>query len=568
MDNKAIRDEVLVSIAEHFNIPFYIIKDEEIIYCNETAVELLGYEKNNEIIGKKPYNLSPSFQRDNEKSQEKGRKMIEIAKEKGFHTFKWIHKKKDDTKINTKVLLYSTYDIIIAVIMDIEKNHHEYIDEKIIGETVNILTKIDLNTGVYNKYYIKALINKTVSKAKANDEKFALFFMDFDNFKEINDSIGHEIGDIIIEKTVERIKKILPSDCILGRYGGDEFVILAYPIGNKKEAYKIGKKIIQIFQTPFIIETYKIKLTASIGISIYPEHGETSSELFKNADIAMYHSKSKNTNKVKIFNKKIERQFTEKFRIQNYIKDAMISGEIVLHYQPIFNIINGQIEGVEALIRWYNEKLGNVSPEKLISVAEETGLIHELGKYILEKACKDIIDWEKKGLSIVPVAINISVKQLENKKFSNEVKSIIEKYNIKKELIEFEITESVSAGKIKVIQRNINAIKKLGIKISMDDFGKGYSSLAMLLNLHVDKLKIDKEFIQHIGNKRDEKIIMIAIQMANSLGLKAVAEGIETKEQVEFLKKIDCQLGQGYLWAKPMEKSDFEKKLNTINFII
>lgn len=561
MDNKIIKKKVLVSIAEHFNIPFYVIKDEEIIYCNEKAVKILGYEKRNEMIGKKLYNLSPPFQSDNEKSNVKGRKMIEIAKEKGFYTFEWVYMKKEGIKIKTKVLLYSVYDIIVATIMDIEKNDKKYLDEKIIEETVKTLTKIDLNTGVYNKYYFKRLLDEAILKAKLNNEKFALFFIDYDNFKEINDTMGHEIGDMIIEKTIEKITNILPNNCTLGRYGGDEFVILAYPIENKREAYKIGKKIIEIFETPFIIETYKIHVAASIGISIYPEHGQNQSELLKSSDIAMYHSKEKNTNKIKIFNKKIESQFTERFRIQNFIKNAMVKGEIILHYQPIFNIKNGQIEGVEALIRCKNPQLGNVSLEKLVSVAEETGLIHELGKYILEKVCEDIVDWENKGFSLVPIAINISVKQLENRKFSSEVKSIIERYNVKKELIELEITESVSAGNIRIIQRNITDIKEAGIKISMDDFGKGYSSLSMLLNLHVDKLKIDKEFIWHIGKERDEKIIVVAIQMANTLGIKVVAEGIETKEQVEFLKKNNCDLGQGYLWARPMNKSDFEKKL-------
>ncbi|QEK10948.1 EAL domain-containing protein [Crassaminicella thermophila] len=563
MDNKITKKEILYAIAEHFNIPFYVIKDEEITYCNEKAVKLLGCENRNEIVGKKPYNLSPLFQCDNEKSEEKGRKMIEIAREKRFHIFEWMHEKKDGTKFKAKVLLYNKNDVLIAIIMDLENNTEKYVNEKIIEETVNILTKIDLNTGVYNKYYFKYLINETISKAKVNKEEFALFFIDFDKFKEINDTIGHEIGDRIIEKTVERINKFLQNNCTLGRYGGDEFVILAYPLENKREVYNIGKEIIEAFEIPFLIETYKIHLTVSIGVAIYPEHGENTSQLFKNADIAMYYLKDKNIHKskIKIFNRKMEKKITEKFKIQNFIMNAMKDGEIVLYYQPIFNIRNGQIEGVEALIRWHNNKLGKVSPEKLIAIAEETGLIHELGQYILEQACKDIVNWKNKGLHIVPVAINISVKQLENTKFSEIVKKTITKYRIEEKYIEFEITESVSAGDIHTIQKNIKDMKNTGIKICMDDFGKGYSSLSMLLNLHVDKLKIDKEFIQHIGKERDEKVIMTVTQMANALDLKVVAEGIETKEQVEFLKEIDCQWGQGYLWAKPMMKSDFEKKL-------
>lgn len=563
MDEQFIKEEVLKEIIEYFEWPFYVIKGEKIMYCSERAVKLFGYEKREDIIGQRLYDLSPLIQYDGIKSQKKGKSMIKAAKDKGYHRFSWLHQRKDKKIFLSEVFLYSKEDKLMAVIVDIGKMRDFNLGKNFTEETVYTLMEKDLLTGVYNKYYFKEKMNEIICKAEEREENFALFFIDFDKFKEINDTMGHEIGDEIIQKTASRIRNTLPSNCFLGRYGGDEFVVLAYPLQGKEEAYHIGKKIIKAFENPCMVEEHKIYLTASIGIAIYPEHGKSDSQLLKNADIAMFRAKEEKEqeNKIKIFTEDMGKKLAEKFQIQNHMEDAIKRKEILIYYQPIINIKNGNIEGVEALMRWNSQTLGWISPEKFISIAEETGQIDYLGEYILKQVCQDIRRWKSMGLNVVPVAVNISVKQLENRKFSDVVKKIIESYKIDTKYIEFEITENVSVGNMNIIQKNIESVKKIGIKISMDDFGTGYSSLAMLLNLQVDKIKIDKIFIDHIGKERDEKIIMTVIQMARALGLKVVAEGVETKKQTDFLRNLNCELGQGYFWAKPMAKNDFEKYL-------
>ncbi|MCF6094378.1 EAL domain-containing protein [Microaerobacter geothermalis] len=540
-----------------------MIKEEKIISCNKETVKLLGYEKEEDIIGQRPYDLSPLIQHDGSKSEEKGRTMIKTAIEKGYHRFPWLHQRKDKKIFMAEVFLYSKEDKLMAVIMDVEKGRDYIAEKRFIEEKVYHLIEKDLLTGVYNKYYFEKKINEIICQAEKKGENVALFFIDLDKFKEINDTMGHEFGDKIIQKATNSIKNILPRNCLLGRYGGDEFMVLAYPLKGKDEAYQIGKEIMRVFEDPCVVEDHKIYLTASIGIAIYPKHGKDSSQLIKKADISMFCAKEEKEggDKIKIYAEDMSKKITEKFQIRNYMKDAVKNGEISIHYQPIIDIKTGKIQGAEALMRWDSQTLGWMSPEKFIPIAEETGQIGYLGKYVLEKVCQDIKRWQSMGLHVVPVAVNISVKQLESKKFVYLVREIIDSYEIDTKYLEFEITESVSVGNMYIIQKNIDEIKKLGINISMDDFGTGYSSLAMLLNLQVDKIKIDKVFIKHIGKERDEKIIKTVIQMAKEMGLRVVAEGIETKGQIDFLKNLNCELGQGYFWANPMASRDFDEYL-------
>ncbi|WIF93983.1 putative bifunctional diguanylate cyclase/phosphodiesterase [Caminicella sporogenes] len=470
---------------------------------------------------------------------------------------------KDKEKFPAEIFVYNEQDKLILIILDGKNNIDFNFEKKPIEDTVTAIVEKDLLTGVYNKYYFKEKLVQIICDAEKKKKSIALFFIDFDKFKEINDTMGHEIGDLIIKETASRLKSTLSSKCILGRYGGDEFIVLAYPLLDKEEAYYIGKKIIEAFESPCIVEGYNIYLTVSVGIAIYPEHGENKSQLLKNADIAMYYAKEEKDreNKIKFFTEEMEKKVAEKFQIQNQMKDAVKNGEIQIYYQPIISIESGKLESAEALARWNSKTLGWILPEKFISIAEETGQMNYFGEYLLKRICQDIKRWESLGLNIVPIAVNISVKQLENKKFGDMVKKIIKRYKIDTKYIEFEITESVSTGDINIIQKNINKLKEIGIKISMDDFGTGYSSLEMLLNLHVDKIKIDKVFIERIGKERDEKIIMTIIQMARALGMKVVAEGVETKQQLDFLRNLNCELGQGYFWSKPMNSSDFKKYL-------
>ncbi|QNB47870.1 EAL domain-containing protein [Thermanaerosceptrum fracticalcis] len=433
-------------------------------------------------------------------------------------------------------------------------------------EMENELKKLiikDSLTGLYNKAFFIEQLDRFIQKSDREKDRFGLLFIDFNKFKEINDTLGHHTGDRVIFEAARRLESAVSENCLLARYGGDEFVMLVCDVHSRAELYNIAKEILQSFDSACYIDGHEFYLSASIGIALYPFDGRDSDNLIKNADIAMYKAKEDKDEEynIRFFTSEMEKEVQERFMIETQLRKALENQELSLCFQPIVEISKNKLEGAEALLRWKNVKLGFVPPEKFISIAEETGLIHSIGKYVLENVCNFIKSMERKGLPLIPVAVNISAKQLENRNFAETVKSIIEYYQIDTRYLEFEITESVSAGNMKRIKENIEKIKDLGIKLSMDDFGTGYSSFAMLLNLQIDKLKIDKMFIDNIGKMREEKIIRTILSMAKELGLKVVAEGIETEKQLKFLKDVSCDYGQGYLFNRPMDINMFEEYL-------
>ncbi|WP_094551493.1 sensor domain-containing protein [Petroclostridium xylanilyticum] len=558
-----IADITASEVIEYFPLPFYVIEGERIILCNQKAVKVFGYEKKEELLGLTPYSLSPASQPDGTSSVVKGREMINQAKESGYYRFRWVHQRKCGRKFLAEVELFVEKGLIFATVKDIER------EEKLKNKTVKIFEKMknlvirDFLTGLYNKKYFMEQLDRLIQASYRTKSRFALLFIDVDNFKEINDTLGHQTGDRVIEEAARRLKEAAPENCLLARYGGDEFAIIVSSTCSKDELYTMGHRLLQNLKTAYVIDNHEFYLSASIGIACYPADGEDAGTLLKNADIAMYKAKETRDGKynIRFFEAEMEKEIHERFLLENHLKKALEKEELILNLQPIVNIIENRQSTAEALVRWENEVFGLVPPDKFIPLAEETGLIHEIGTYVLKEVCRFIQSFRKKEFNPIPIAINISLKQLENRNFTREVENIIASYGIEGKNLEFEITESVSTGNMEVIAENLRKIKGLGIKIAMDDFGTGYSSLAMLLNLEVDKIKIDKIFINNIRKSRDEKIIRTVISMAKELGLTVIVEGVETEEQVNFLKNINCEYGQGYFWAKPMQVADFEKYL-------
>ena len=559
-----ITDITASEIIEYFPLPFYVIEGERIILCNQKALKVFGYKKKEELLGLTPYSLSPASQPDGTSSAVKGRKMINKAKESGYYRFRWEHQRKDGRKFLAEVELFAEKGLIFAAVKDID--HIEKLKNKtaIIFDEMKNLAIRDYLTGLYNKKYFMEQLDRLIQTSYRIKSRFALIFIDFDNFKEINDTLGHLIGDRVIEEAARRLKEAVPENCLVARYGGDEFAIIVSSACSKDELYTMAQRLLQSLKTACVIDNHEFYLSASIGIACYPADGEDAGTLLKNADIAMYEAKkSKNEEyNIRFFEAGMEKEIQERFLLENHLKKALEKEELSLNLQPIVNIIENRLIAAEALLRWENEVFGLVPPDKFIPLAEETGLIHEIGTYVLKEVCRFIQSFRKKEINPIPIAINISLKQLENRNFAREVENIIASYGIEGKNLEFEITESVSAGNMEVIAENLRKIKGLGIKIAMDDFGTGYSSLVMFLNLGVDKIKIDKIFINNIGKSRDEKIIRTVISMAKELGLTVIVEGVETEEQVNFLKNINCEYGQGYFWAKPMPIADFEKYLH------
>lgn len=442
---------------------------------------------------------------------------------------------------------------LAGVIMDItsEKNNENKI--KLINYYDNI-------TGIQNKKMFiekfKQLINNS-----SNKSKLGIIFFDIDNFKNINDSYGHEVGDEILLRLCKRIENILDGRHTFARFGGDEFIIAFSNVINQIEIKDFLDELLSKVRKPFYVNSRKICCSISIGVSIYPNDSNRLDILLKTADMAMHTAKEEGKNRYKFFDINILNILKRQSEIEKALRTAIENNEIFMVFQPKISIKDEKVNGFEALVRWVNDELGFISPAEFIPIAESSGLIIDLGKYIIEesfKKCKELYCSTKSKFHI---AINISDIQLREEGFISFISEMLEKYNIPPEFIEFEITEGVI---MKSVVKNIElliGLKRLGVSIALDDFGTGYSSLSYLKRLPIDVLKIDKSFVDGIGvDEKSEYIAESIIKLSHSLNLKVVAEGVETKEQLGYLDKMKCDVAQGYYFSKP-EKFEVIKEM-------
>lgn len=427
------------------------------------------------------------------------------------------------------------------------------------NKKIEIMAYHDSLTKLYNRPRMIEIID---NYCKYNKKTAALMFLDLDFFKQINDVYGHEIGDeLLIEIGKRLIDNILPNSNI-GRVAGDEFLILLREIKSKEEAENYAKKLLGLINTPIKLKDITIYSSATIGIAYYPEHGDSRSKLFVNADSAMYFAKSQGRNTYYIYNEEIKRDIKNKYELIYELKNAIKEKEFVLHYQPIFDVRNNKVIALEALVRWDSPKRGMVYPNDFIGVCEEAGLINELGDIIIDMALdtKKYIDETipKKQISIT---INISSKQLENKLFGKTLFDKIVKRNILLQEVATEVTESMVMNDNANVLNNFNYLIKNRIRVIMDDFGSGYSSLSVLNKFDYAIIKIDREFIMNIHNEDDEQYLEKIIGFLHSLKNTVIAEGIETEYQRDLIYKMGCSLMQGYFFAKPKEFKDIEELL-------
>ena len=398
-----------------------------------------------------------------------------------------------------------------------------------------------------------------------------LLLVDLDHFKTINDTLGHDIGDMLLIEAANRMNKLAKiHKATISRLGGDEFCILSSTCKSKEESLEKAKKFAQemldtIKQTYFIAG-HHLYISSSIGVSIIDNPNMTANTFIKEADIAMYEAKSEGRNGITVFNNELSIRIERKLEIERLLHFAIENNEISLKYQPQLNYKN-EVIGCEVLARWHNEKLGNIGPDEFIPISEQTGFIIELGYFILEEAFKAFSDWDKKGVSLNQLSINVSMRQMFCIDFADNVVKLSKKYLSQKlcSKVVFEMTETSVAQDINKLVEIMHKIKKCGIRFSMDDFGTGYSSLSYLRQIPIDELKIDKSFIGEI-DKTNKSVNMIKtiLNIAKNFGLSIVAEGVETQMQKDFLIKEKCDILQGYYFLKPVDKVDFEKYLTTI----
>ncbi|MFK8013621.1 MAG: putative bifunctional diguanylate cyclase/phosphodiesterase [Marinicellaceae bacterium] len=412
----------------------------------------------------------------------------------------------------------------------------------------------DSLTGLPNRlgYYKK--LNQILKRNRTSDNIGAVLFFDLDRFKSINDSLGHRIGDQLIEAVANRIPEILKNNEFFARMSGDEFTILIYDVENENKIHQRAHKILQAFTEPFDLDTQKIEVKASIGISLFPKHGTDSDILTQFADTAMYSAKDLGGNQLIIFNEKQNSSVTENFQIEQGLRRAIDRNEMYMVYQPQICVQSQNIIGYEALIRWQPINKQNISPMKFIPIAELTGYIDELGMWIINNVFEQIVKWKINNFAFHKISINISRFQLHDPKLTELIFLLMKKYKINHSEIVFEITEDSIISNNKVAINNVMKLNEVGISIAIDDFGTGYSSFSDLKNIPFSNLKIDKSIIDGIGkHKSDDAIVRAIIAIGNEMNMKLVAEGVETQEQFDFLKMNHCHTIQGYLFSKPLK---------------
>ena len=436
--------------------------------------------------------------------------------------------------------------------------------EKKAEEKITRLAFYDADTGLPNRQHFTNQVEEFVKrfKQKKKQNKFAVLFIDLDRFKIINDTVGHYAGDIILKELANRIKALLPNKSHLARFSGDKFTILLTNDVEVEKIVDLGQSLLHDIAKPIMFEAREFFLTGSIGVSFYPNDGITTELLFKHADTAMNLAKQQGGNKMKFYRADMNQQVLYKLELEGYLRRALEKKEFHLCYQPLIDLASGSVYGSEALLRWEHPKLGLVSPGEFIPLAEETGLIHDIGKWVLTKACRENKKWHDMGYDYLTIAVNVSANQFQQISFIDEVKEALLETGLSPQFLTLELTEGVMLRNITHSVYVMKELQKLGVKVSIDDFGTGYSSLSYLKDLPINTLKIDRTFINNLKvNTSDIAIVKAIITMGHGLSVKVVAEGVETDEQIELLKELECHYAQGFYIDKPMKSEEFENGL-------
>jgi len=435
---------------------------------------------------------------------------------------------------------------VMVIIRDITEQHKS-------DQIIRHQAYFDSLTLLPNRFLSLDRLSQILVEAERNDEKAAVLFLDLDDFKKVNDSLGHEVGDKILVKSAHRLQQVLRKEDTVGRLGGDEFIILLRGLTDHQDALAVAENLLNLFRQPFKIDRRELILTLSIGVAIYPKDGCCASDLLRSADTAMYQAKALGRNTYSFFTPEMNIVMQRRFEIEEQMRGALERNEFELHYQPQMDVKSASIIGAEALLRWHNPVLGNITPDEFIPIAEHTGLIVAMGEYVIEQALSFLNLWQKSDLNNYTMAVNLSPRQFRDNELIPFIKKVLSDTGTRPTTLELEITEGVLMSGQSYIHDALISINALGIKLSMDDFGTGYSSLSYLRQYPFDVLKIDRSFINGITiNKADCDLVKAAIAMSHSLGLTVIAEGVETKEQLQLLERLGCDIVQGYYFSKPI----------------
>lgn len=435
-------------------------------------------------------------------------------------------------------------------------------EEKLVQERNAYLAHHDELTGLANRRWMEQKIQESLNITSDDVHKLAILSLDLDRFKSINDTLGHFVGDELLQQISKRLQNSLYKEKIhIARMGGDEFMILCPNVETREEVVEIAQNILDILEKPFYVQGFELMITASIGIVLFPSSDLNVTELMKRVDIALYNSKELGRNRYQFYDATMNRENFQTFIMERDLRKAIMNDELIAYFQPRVDALTGKTVSAEALIRWNHPKYGLIPPGQFIPLAEETGIIFSIGKWMKKKVCEQLVAWRKAGFSLIPISVNISSKRFLQREFAEDIRKLLEQFKLDGEWLEIEITENSIMRNEEIVQKTLKDLKEMGVKIFIDDFGTGYSSFNYLKTFKLDGVKIDQSFIRNISNNPENvSITSVMIKMAQHLNLEVVAEGVETKEELDYLLGENCRYIQGFYFGKPCPIEEFEGK--------
>ncbi|RPF52274.1 sensor domain-containing protein [Aquisalibacillus elongatus] len=552
---KANKDTLHYSFNNLMNGPYegVVMHDgEKIVDCDQAFASLSGYNRS-ELLGQSILDLI------HPNDHQKMIKSIQSTHNAPY-TVKGI--RKDDSVIYTEIvpetLQIEENSMRIAVV----RNITERIENE---KQIEFMAYYDELTDLPNRNYFQKVLKDEIKAAELSSRQLAVHFIDLDYFKHINDTLGYQFGDQLLKSCADRLKKLLLEDVFIARMTGDEFLVLQRNIGSEEDAKAFAQKLIKYFKQPLNVDGYEIYTSISVGISLYPDLAQTPSDLIKQADTAMNLTKERNKNDYQVFKKSLTEGFKERLHLETELHKALKNKDFELYFQPQIDIKQDEIIGLEALCRWNHIDKGIIPPNQFIPLAEQTGLIVELGDWVIREACRQNKMWQDMGFPKVKVSVNLSAKQFLQRDLVSNIAEILANTGLESEYLELEITESMAMTNEKYIIETLKGFQTLGVNVALDDFGTGYSSLKYLSQFPLSKLKIDRLFIQN-RTEQNIAIVKTIIHLSHSLNLKVIAEGVENEEDLMFLNNENCDEVQGFYFSKPLPVSEvngfFNKKLS------
>jgi diguanylate cyclase (GGDEF)-like protein/PAS domain S-box-containing protein len=559
MENK---DKLAAKVFENITEGVMVTDSKQVIqYVNPAFTAITGYAEN-EIVGVTPRLLSSGYH------------------DAGFYNHMWTVIRSEgrwqgeiwNKRKSGEIFLES---ITISAVKDIEENATFYIAlfkdvtiQKELEARIQHQAYHDIVTDLPNRHFLKERMERSIQRAQGNGQLVGIMFLDLDRFKRVNDLLGHSAGDILLKHVAQRLKSCLCSTDTIARVGGDEFIILLPELSRVNESEEVAQKVIHDLTSPFFIESYELYITVSIGISHYPQDGGDGELLIRHADHAMYKAKELGKNNYQVYTPEQEKMHVplDLFSLEISLRKAIHDEELYIHYQPQYNSVEDALIGVEALVRWKHPELGNIPPAQFIHVAEESGLIAKLDQWVLRRACMQAKSWFDQGLAPIRVSVNLSMLTFRQPNLVHFISNVVGETGLLPEYLELELTESMVMDNPEATMRILSQLKAMGIHISLDDFGVGYSSLNYLKKLPIDRIKIDQSFVRDISEDQDDQaIVHTIISLCHNLKLDVIAEGVETENQLEYLRQHRCVDVQGYLYSKPLPEEEVVKLMQQMS---